>query len=176
MKVKHILEIISGISLLTISAYLAIPFVIPITLQTLALYLLFASTSKYLRLYSVLFYVLLGAIGLPIFSNFSGGFAVFQTSRGGFLVGFVCAALINHFLLTKLTIKLSLKLLFVTFIIYLVAYLFYTILILKYFDESVLYLLTFPSIFGDFFKIFLAHRIMKSLKSAPQTAYLFDLK
>jgi biotin transport system substrate-specific component len=37
-------------------------------------------------------YLLLGAVGLPVFANFKGGFAHFLGPTGGYLLGFVAAA------------------------------------------------------------------------------------
>lgn len=43
---------------------------------------------------SVMLYLLLGAIGLPVFAGFSGGYHHFLGPTGGYLVGFLMAATI----------------------------------------------------------------------------------
>jgi biotin transport system substrate-specific component len=43
---------------------------------------------------SVVLYLLLGAIGLPVFAGFSGGYHHFFGPTGGYLVGFVVAAMV----------------------------------------------------------------------------------
>lgn len=48
---------------------------------------------KYAAL-AVLLYILLGFIGLPVFSNFSGGAQVLFGSTGGYIVGYLIDALV----------------------------------------------------------------------------------
>jgi biotin transport system substrate-specific component len=44
--------------------------------------------------FSMLLYVTVGAAGVPVFSNFTGGIGVLSGPTGGFLVGFVLAAIV----------------------------------------------------------------------------------
>ena len=64
----------------------------PITLQTLFVYLAGLLLSPREAMLSMFVYVLLGAIGLPIFSNFRGGLEVLVGGSGGFLIGFIPVA------------------------------------------------------------------------------------
>jgi biotin transport system substrate-specific component len=50
---------------------------------------------------SYIIYFLLGMIGLPVFSNFSGGFGVVAGPTGGYLIGFIALALICGFFAEK---------------------------------------------------------------------------
>ena len=43
---------------------------------------------------SMLAYLLLGAVGVPVFANFKSGIAVLQGPTGGYLIGYVFTALI----------------------------------------------------------------------------------
>ena len=60
---------------------------VPMTLQTFAFaligYILFSKHA----FYSILLYLLLGAVGLPVFANFRGGFMHLAGLTGGFLWG-----------------------------------------------------------------------------------------
>lgn len=62
---------------------------VPITLQTFAICFAgyFLGVKK--GLLSVVIYVLLGIIGLPIFAGFKGGISVLAGPTGGFIIGFI---------------------------------------------------------------------------------------
>ena len=40
------------------------------------------------ELYLVLVFILLGAVGIPVFANFSGGIGVLVGPTGGYIIGF----------------------------------------------------------------------------------------
>ena len=48
---------------------------------------------------SVLIFLLAGAVGLPVFSGGHGGIAVFAGPTGGFLVGYLAAAVVGGFIM-----------------------------------------------------------------------------
>lgn len=67
---------------------------VPFTLQTLAvMFVLFALPPK-LALASIAGYLVLGGLGLPVFSSFKGGLAALLGPTGGFIVGFLVAGAI----------------------------------------------------------------------------------
>lgn len=78
-------------ALLSVLSQIAIPLPtqIPITLQTFAV----ALTGYFLGVKkgtaAVLVYVLLGAVGVPVFAGWSGGFGVITGLTGGFIYGFI---------------------------------------------------------------------------------------
>lgn len=67
---------------------------IPITGQTLAVGLVVTILGLKFGTYSVLLYVLLGAIGLPVFQGFSGGAIHLVGPTGGYIVGFIACSLV----------------------------------------------------------------------------------
>ncbi len=71
------------------------PFGVPFTLQTFAVILtgLILGTKK--GIVSVLVYLVLGAVGLPVFSGFTGGIGSFAGVTGGFLFGFIPLAALS---------------------------------------------------------------------------------
>ncbi len=95
-KNKNIWLIFSSLftALICIFSQISIPTpIMPITLQTFAISLLgFTLPIKY-SLFSVLAYILLGGIGVPVFSNFSGGFHHLVGQNGGFIFGFIVLSL-----------------------------------------------------------------------------------
>jgi biotin transport system substrate-specific component len=78
-----------------LGAYVRIPLEgtpVPITLQTLFVILSGAVLGWRLGFYSQLGYLLLGAIGLPIFQGYSSGISHILGPTGGYLVGFLFAS------------------------------------------------------------------------------------
>lgn len=84
-----------GAAIIAILAQITIPLpLIPITGQTLAVGLVVTILGTRYGSLSVLLYILLGAIGLPVFSGFSGGFGVLIGPTGGYIIGFLVQAYI----------------------------------------------------------------------------------
>lgn len=78
------------VALLAVSAQVMVPIgPVPFTLQTLVLAMVPAVLDPATSVLAVLAYVLLGAIGLPVFSGFQGGAGALAGPTGGFLWGFV---------------------------------------------------------------------------------------
>ena len=81
--------------LLAICAWISLPLPpIPVTLQTFALFsaLLFLGGRR--GTCAVAVYLLMGAVGLPVFSGFRSGLGVLLEATGGYLLGFLATALI----------------------------------------------------------------------------------
>ena len=73
-----------------------VPFGVPITLQTLAVALCGYLLGLKYGTVSTLLYILLGAIGVPVFSGFQGGIHyIFASPTGGFITGFLLIALFS---------------------------------------------------------------------------------
>lgn len=81
--------------LIVISSYIAIPVIpgVPITLQTLMVTLTGLLLGAKLASYSVLIYILLLAIGVPVSSG-GGGVAILFGPTGGFIFGFFLVAFV----------------------------------------------------------------------------------
>ena len=62
---------------------------VPVTLQTVAVALVGFVLGPSMAAAAVGVYLLLGAVGLPVFAQFSGGFGMLIGLTGGFLWGFV---------------------------------------------------------------------------------------
>lgn len=94
IKPKDIAYIAFGAALIVISSIITIPFVIPFTLQTFGIYAVLFILGGSRGTASVVTYIFLGMIGLPVFSGFKSGIAAVGGPTGGYIVGFVVAALI----------------------------------------------------------------------------------
>ena len=87
---------------LCLCAWIALPVGnIAVTLQTLALFLSLGVLGGKLGTITCCVYLLLGAVGLPVFSGFQGGLGMLLGTTGGYLVGFLAAALV-YWLVTVL--------------------------------------------------------------------------
>ncbi|MEN6511340.1 MAG: biotin transporter BioY [Chloroherpetonaceae bacterium] len=75
---------------------------IPITGQTLAVLLSGVILGKYWGGASQLLYLALGAVGLPWFSDLSGGMSVLLGPNGGYLFGFILASSFIGYISDKL--------------------------------------------------------------------------
>jgi len=67
---------------------------VPITLEILAVYLSAIILGSKLAAISQLVYILLGAIGIPVFANFSGGLNIILGPTGGYLISYPIIAFI----------------------------------------------------------------------------------
>lgn len=80
--------------IIALCSYITIPVVIPFTLQTLGIFITLELLGGKKGTFSVLLYILLGAVGVPVFSGFRGGLGVLLSNTGGYIVGFIFLALI----------------------------------------------------------------------------------
>lgn len=79
---------------MAVCAWISVPGPVPFTLQTMGVFLAVGLLGGRLGSLAVGAYLLLGAVGLPVFSGFSGGVASFAGPTGGYLVGFLLIALV----------------------------------------------------------------------------------
>lgn len=68
---------------------------VPVTLTNLVLYLSVFLLGTKGATVSYLVYLLLGAVGLPVFSGYQGGLAKLAGPTGGYLVGFILMTIIG---------------------------------------------------------------------------------
>ena len=77
-----------------------LPTAVPITLQTLAIYLIACLLTPTHAFYTVRCYLIMGAIGLPVFSHFNSGMGALLGPTGGFLFSFPIMALVMSTMIT----------------------------------------------------------------------------
>lgn len=76
-------------ALLAVSAWITVPLgPVPFTMQTFVLALLPQVMRARDAVFTVVVYLLLGAVGVPVFSGFQGGVGVLLGPTGGYLLGF----------------------------------------------------------------------------------------
>ena len=92
--IEAILIVLGGSALLALSAKISVPFYpVPMTFQPLAVVLIGAAFGPRLGGATVLAYLIEGAAGLPVFAT-GAGFAYMMGPTGGYLVGFLLAAIV----------------------------------------------------------------------------------
>ena len=80
--------------LIAICAWISIPAAVPFTLQTFGVFMAVQVLGGRRGTLAVLVYILLGAVGVPVFAGFSGGMGILLGSTGGYIVGFLFSALV----------------------------------------------------------------------------------
>lgn len=81
-------------ALIAVCAWISIPATVPFTLQTFAIFAALGLLGGKRGTVAVAVYLLLGAIGVPVFAGFQGGIGALLGTTGGYLLGFLLTALI----------------------------------------------------------------------------------
>lgn len=94
--VKRLTRIAILVAVLCVGAQLSIPtiFLVPITIQTMLVSIVGYLLPTRDSLYCVIAYLLVGAVGIPVFANFRGGLETLLGYTGGFIFGFIPLALL----------------------------------------------------------------------------------
>ena len=83
-------------AVMCVASFITIPVgAVPVTLQTFVVYIACAVLGTKKAVISVGLYLLLGILGLPVFSSFRGGIGVLAGATGGYILGFLLIALIS---------------------------------------------------------------------------------
>lgn len=81
------------IALIAVSAWITIPIgPIPFTLQVFMIVLAFLVLPDKLPIAAMAGYLVLGAVGVPVFSGMRGGIGVLMGPTGGFIIGYLIAS------------------------------------------------------------------------------------
>lgn len=80
--------------MIAVCSWISIPATVPFTLQTFAVFLSVVLLGGKRGTMSVVIYILLGAIGVPVFAGFTGGLGIIMNNTGGYIIGFLFSALV----------------------------------------------------------------------------------
>ncbi len=103
MKIRDLAFVAVATALMCVLSPISVPIgIVPITLGTLALYLIGTVLGPVKATIAIILYIILGLAGLPVFSNFKSGAAVLTGPTGGFIIGYIPAVFVqalftNHF-------------------------------------------------------------------------------
>lgn len=107
IKTIDMIYIALGAAILAVCAWISIPVgQIPVTLQTMGVCLIAGLFKTKRGLMSIVIYILIGIIGVPVFSGFKSGIGVLAGPTGGYIVGFIFTALIVGIFSEKFNAKI----------------------------------------------------------------------
>lgn len=105
MKIKNMALCGMCAAVLILCAWIAFPIGdVSLTLQTFGIFLCLGVLGGKLGSLVIFVYLLLGAVGVPVFSGFRGGFGALLGASGGYLTGFLACGLI-YWIITSLLPK-----------------------------------------------------------------------
>jgi len=81
--------VFTAVTIILAQISIPMPSGVPITFQTFAIALCGYALGANLGFISLIAYILLGAVGAPVFSNFRGGIGMLTGLTGGFIFGFI---------------------------------------------------------------------------------------
>ena len=175
MTVKKMIFVAIMAAVICVCSWITIPFTVPFTMQTFAVFCTVLLLGGKYGLLSIGVYILLGAVGVPVFSGFNGGIGHIIGPTGGYIVGFVFIGLCwlvfegiikNRFWMKVLVLSLGLVL------CYLLGTIWFSVVMSTrgsdYSFWTVLTICVFPYILPDLAKmllaIFIAGRVKKLIK------------
>lgn len=94
MKTLDMVYIALFACLMAICSWISVPGEVPFTLQTMGVFLAIGLLGGKRGTLAVLVYILMGTVGLPVFSGFTGGIGKLVGVTGGYIVGFLASALV----------------------------------------------------------------------------------
>ncbi len=80
--------------MIAICSWISVPAAVPVTFQTFAVFLTVSVLGGKRGTMSVLIYLLMGAVGIPVFTGFTGGVGRLFDVTGGYIAGFLLAVLV----------------------------------------------------------------------------------
>ena len=78
-----------GVSLIAVCSWISIPTTVPFTLQTFAVFVVLMTLGGKRGTLTTIVYVMMGAIGIPVFAGFTGGIGIILGTTGGYILGFI---------------------------------------------------------------------------------------
>ena len=166
---RELIIIALSAAIITVCSWISIPLIVPVTLQSLAIFLIAGLFPVKISLSAVSLYLLLGFLGLPVFAGFNGGFTALIGASGGFLLGFIPAVVIISVFKSsykKSDIFYAITMVLSLLICYAFGCLWYMFVFCYDSTPSLFYTLSvciFPFILFDIIKIFSALLIRKKL-------------
>lgn len=167
---RNIVYIALFVCVITVCSWISVPSAVPFTLQTFGVFCAAGMLGGKRGSFAVLVYILLGAVGAPVFSGFNGGIGYLCGLTGGYIVGFLFASLaywVFTALFGKRTWSVSLGMVIGLIVCYAFGTAWFMFVYAKKFAPigvmDALLLCVFPFILPDFVKIALAVFMTKTV-------------
>ncbi|MDE6781752.1 MAG: biotin transporter BioY [Ruminococcus sp.] len=93
-KTREIVLIAMFSAVMTVCSWISVPTTIPFTLQTFGVFCAMSILGGKNGFFAILVYILLGTVGIPVFSGFSAGISALTSYSGGYIWGFLFLALV----------------------------------------------------------------------------------
>lgn len=176
MKTKAMTFAAMGAVIIAMCAWIRIPAMVPFTMQTFAIFLILHALGGKQGTISILVYLLLGAVGVPVFAGFNGGPGALLGSTGGYMIGFLLCGLV-YWLAESLPVLGRFRLIVADIVGLILCYAFGSIWFLQvtarggtvYDVGAVLSMCVLPFIIPDLLKLTLAVAVGKRLAAALKT-------
>lgn len=81
-------------AIIAVCSQIYIPLAVPFTMQTFAIFCSLGVLGGKKGTIAISLYVILGAVGIPVFAEFTGGIGIILGTTGGYIVGFIPMALV----------------------------------------------------------------------------------
>ena len=78
-----------GAVLIALCSWITIPTAVPFTMQTFAVFFILSALGGKQGTVTILVYIALGAVGIPVFSQFGAGPGVLLGNTGCYILGFL---------------------------------------------------------------------------------------
>ena len=158
MNIRSITKIAVFSAILSILGPINVPIgAVPITLTSFVIFILSALLLPHEATLAVLLYIVLGLIGIPVFSGYLAGISILAGPTGGYIIGFLVSSIIISFInkLHKSILKYLISFIIGTIVIYMFGMI-NLIFILKMNITSALITGVVPFIMPDILKIIFA--------------------
>ena len=93
--------------IIAVCSWISVPLTVPITLQTFGVFAALGVLGGKKGTIAVIVYVLLGAVGLPVFAGFKLGIGTLLGTTGGYIIGFVLSGIVYWAITDKFGTKLA---------------------------------------------------------------------
>lgn len=93
--------------IIAVCSWISVPLTVPITLQTFGVFAALGVLGGKKGTIAVIVYVLLGAVGLPVFAGFKLGIGTLLGTTGGYIIGFILSGIVYWAITDKFGTKLA---------------------------------------------------------------------